>query len=118
MGLDMYLRNKDDAEIAYWRKANAIHRWFCDRLGIFGNDHSDEWINKEILEDLLSDCRKVVENPNDAPIILPTMDGFFFGDVTYGELYFSNIEQTINQLTNILSTFDFDNDDLYYEAYW
>lgn len=28
MGLDMYLYKEKSEEVAYWRKANAIHAWF------------------------------------------------------------------------------------------
>ena len=30
MGLDMYLYQKDTHDVAYWRKANAIHGWIIE----------------------------------------------------------------------------------------
>lgn len=73
MGLDMYLikRKKEDrgkdvwdfpygSELIYWRKANAIHRFFCDN----GRELEEEVVyelNRGILEDLLNKCKEVLD---------------------------------------------------------
>lgn len=71
MGLDMYLikRKKDilkrdywnfDNEEIYWRKANAIHKFFCDN----GEEIEEQVIykiSKENLETLLNKCNQVIE---------------------------------------------------------
>ena len=49
--------------VGYWRKANAIHKWFVDNVqdGIDDCDYHNE-VTKEILEDLLDTCEKVIAN--------------------------------------------------------
>jgi hypothetical protein len=75
MGLDMYLermpRNgkkpeefayEEVEEIGYWRKANQIHKWFVDNVQGGEDDcgYHDE-VTKEVLENLLETCKKVLE---------------------------------------------------------
>lgn len=50
-------------QVAYWRKANAIHRWFVDNVQDGEDDcnYHDEVI-KENLEDLLYACNLVLNN--------------------------------------------------------
>lgn len=72
MGLDMYLfRAKktpyggffcdyDDDEVGYWRKANAIHKWFVDNVQNGEDDCGDYSVSKELLEKLLNDCYTVL----------------------------------------------------------
>ena len=48
-------------ELAYWRKANAIHKWFVDKVQD-GNDDCGEYkVSKEQLQDLLNTCTEVLE---------------------------------------------------------
>jgi len=49
-------------EAGYWRKANAIHKWFVDNTQD-GEDSNgrDSWVSREQLEELLKLCRKVVK---------------------------------------------------------
>lgn len=48
-------------DVAYWRKANAIHRWFVDQVQ-HGNDDCGEYlVSVEDLRDLLSRCSRVLE---------------------------------------------------------
>ena len=135
MGLDMYLikRKKDlkgkdywdfKEEEIYWRKANAIHKYFCDN----GKEIEEEIIykiSKENLEGLLNKCNEVLEkaiikegkikngsrlvngewepimeegkyivNQEEISDILPTQEGFFFGSTDYDEYYLQDIEFT------------------------
>lgn len=49
-------------QIGYWRKANHIHKWFVDNIQD-GVDECDTYeVTKEQLEDLLSVCKKVLDN--------------------------------------------------------
>ena len=46
-------------DIGYWRKANAIHKWFVDNVQN-GEDDCDYYeVNKEQLEELLSICNLI-----------------------------------------------------------
>ena len=61
MGLDMYLLNSEKEEIAYWRKANAIHGWFirncadgvdeCQPIAVSRNDLTA--LRQDVLEALV-----------------------------------------------------------------
>lgn len=65
MGLDMYLHKVKKEEVAYWRKANAIHAWF-NRLYAENHDGEDLdncqplYVAKENLIKLKEDCKKVI----------------------------------------------------------
>ena len=49
--------------VGYWRKANQIHNWFVNRVqdGIDDCEYHHE-CTKEILEELLATCKKVLES--------------------------------------------------------
>lgn len=49
-------------QVAYWRKANAIHDWFVEHVqnGVDDCDYHDE-VTKEILEELLDTCERVLD---------------------------------------------------------
>lgn len=48
-------------EAGYWRKANAIHKFFVDNVGD-GNDNCQEMnIDSEVLTDLLERCNKILK---------------------------------------------------------
>lgn len=119
MGLDMYMYCNDrelthavqDEEwrarrgmIMYWRKANAIHRWFVEHAEYSNQTDDCRPIDLTIndLEQLRDLCKEVLENPSNAPNILPTEDGFFFGSTEYGDDYFYDIEYTYKALDKIL----------------
>ena len=53
----------ESEEIGYWRKANAIHKWFVDRVqdGIDDCDYHHE-VTREILEELLGICKRIISN--------------------------------------------------------
>lgn len=40
-------------QVAYWRKANAIHRWFIDHAAGGVDDHRDAEVSREQLQELL-----------------------------------------------------------------
>lgn len=71
MGLDMYLiPNKkgekfdyDNKEIAYWRKANAIHNWIFENCALENqHDYEPILVSKQRLIDLKETCQEVLEN--------------------------------------------------------
>lgn len=46
-------------EVAYWRKANQIHKWFVDNIQD-GEDDCDAYeVSKEQLEELLGICKEI-----------------------------------------------------------
>ena len=46
-------------DVGYWRKANAIHKWFVDNVQNGVDDCNYYEVSKEQLEDLLEVCTKV-----------------------------------------------------------
>ena len=89
-------------EVAYWRKANAIHKYFVDNLQSGKDECQTIEVSRSELQDLLDICNEVMEDRSKAEKLLPTQSGFFFGSTEYDEYYFEDIEMTIKQLTSIL----------------
>lgn len=129
MGLDMYLtRNialaKNSVQVAltqplasleplagkyntisqqamYWRKANAIHGWFCRQLTEDGSEIDNlrnYHITIEELKQLKNTCVAVHRNPEHASLLMPTRSGFFFGGTEYDEHYFAELTDTIKMV--------------------
>ena len=129
MGLDMYLERalkservnkiKNTEEVVYWRKANQIRGWFVKNTGYDTNaDCEYHLLTKKNLEDLVKDCKAVLADHSKASKLLPTSNGFFFGNEEYGEWYFDDLEYTIENITRLFETTDFDNEDIYYYEWW
>ena len=56
----MYFRwDSISEEVAYWRKANQIHKWFVDNVQNGEDDCGEYVVSKEQLEELLSICEEV-----------------------------------------------------------
>ena len=61
---------------------------------------------------------KYVEDPSVAEELLPTTSGFFFGGTSYDEYYVEDIENTIEIITKVLETTDFEREMVYYVSSW
>jgi hypothetical protein len=122
MGLDMYLSKRTylDAErreamgldermsylvqvIGYWRKANAIHRWFVEQVQGGTDDCRAYQVTREQLHELLDRVEQVLVRPELAPTLLPTEEGFFFGTTRYDESYWADMEETQRIVREALS---------------
>ena len=119
--------------IGYWRKANAIHKWFVENVQDGEDDcryHNE--VTKETLEELLNVCNTVFENCKLVPTangfvvkdnsiaekLLPTTSGFFFGGTDYDKWYVEDIKNTIKLINMVLETTDFENQMVYYYSSW
>lgn len=90
------------ATVLYWRKANAIHRWFVEHVQ-GGEDECREWeLSKEQLTSLRDLCQEVLDDHNKAAELLPTQSGFFFGLTEYDKWYFSGLEHTVEGIDRAL----------------
>lgn len=101
--------------LGYWRKANAVHGYIVDKYGNGDDDCHDIYMNRQDLQELLNDCKKVIASPDQAETTLPTTEGFFFGSYEYDDYYFEYIKDTIGILEDALSL---DINDYIYQASW
>lgn len=101
--------------VAYWRKANAIHKWFVDSVQDGIDECQKSVVTLEKLLELRDLCQKVLDAvpPEGADSealaafselvdrTLPTQGGFFFGSTEYGEWYLADLRHTIEQIDTI-----------------
>lgn len=95
-------------EVAYWRKANHIHLWFVENCQDGEDDCRDAHVSVAQLKELIALCKEVLEKKDNAfsEANLPTQGGFFFGSTEYDEYYYSDVEDTIKQLTEAVENVD------------
>jgi hypothetical protein len=101
---------------AYWRKANAIHKWFIKNVQGGVDECSPYGVEREQLKELRELCQRVLEDHSLASQLLPTESGFFFGSTEYDEWYFEGLKDTIEQLDKCLeldNSFSFE-----YQSSW
>jgi hypothetical protein len=104
-------------EAMYWRKANAIHKWFVDKVQD-GEDNCSEFeVSLAQLEELLEVIEQVLENPDRAGELLPPQAGFFFGGTDMDQWYWDDLKQTQSKLQELF-TRDWKSWDFYYRASW
>ena len=121
MGLDILFSSKknENEEVAYFRKHNHL-------LPYFGYDDncSNLTITKVQVEDFVSDCNEVLEHwgkpdfEDVAKAKIPIEHGFFFGCCEYDEYYKQKLEEDLREFTNLLTTFDWDTDELVMYCWW
>jgi len=114
-----------EEQVGYWRKANAIHKWFVDNVQDGNDNCSTYFVEIDDLMNLLNDCKEVKGNSEKAEELLPPQGGVFFGDVSIDEYYFHNIDHTIEILEGLLSEQVIDKNgrafypgEFYYRASW
>jgi hypothetical protein len=88
-------------DIMYWRKANAIHKWFVDKCQNGVDECQRSYVSHEQIDQLVQLCKSVLENKKLAHNLLPAQEGFFFGGTEYNEWYFENLQDTVNSLEHI-----------------
>ena len=130
MGLDMFLEarrqgSEDSFEVAYWRKANAIHKWFVDNVQEGKDDCGQYLVSRDDLVKLREACTQVLYDKNMydgelglAEKLLPTKSGFFFGGTDYDTWYYSDVALTRELIGNILAEPDLDQMIFSYSSSW
>jgi hypothetical protein len=98
-----YIATETYYEIAYWRKANAIHKYFVDRCADGIDQCQKTSVSLGDLEELVNICEQVLNNNTLASVLLPTHDGFFFGSIDYDDYYFEQIKYTYNVCSKIIT---------------
>ena len=120
--------NNDEKEVAYFRKVNFLLPFFN-----YQQNSSDIIIEKCLVENLVNLCNDVLKLYHKHKVgeldkfelikfvseKLPTTSGFFFGPTEYNELnYFKNVESVRDKFSNILDTFDWENEIFFMRCYW
>ena len=95
--------NEVKIEAGYWRKANAIHKWFVDNVQGGTDDCGNYYVSREQLEELKKLCEKVLAFRHLATECLPAQAGFFFGSQEYDEWYFTDLENTVKIIDDCLA---------------
>ena len=104
-------------QVAYWRKANQIHKWFVDHVQDGKDDCEEYRVTRDQLQLLLDNCKLVLINKEEAKTLLPRQEGFFFGSYEYDEFYWYDIQDTIDQLEKILNEYP-EEWDFQYQSSW
>jgi hypothetical protein len=131
MGLDMYLNakryiwyNEEDlaetvakvfpelagrrvkeviVEAMYWRKANAIHKWFVDNVQNGVDECEEHYVSREQLTELRDLVLEVLATRDASK--LPPQAGFFFGSTDITDWYWKDLEDTLEGLNKVLEDF-------------
>lgn len=104
-------------EVMYWRKFNALHKWFVDNVQEGVDDCKECFVDESDLKMLLETLTYVYENKDSAETILPTSQGFFFGSDDIDEYYWEEVKSTIIQLKDLLEE-DNKGASFYYRSSW
>lgn len=105
-------------EAMYWRKANAIHKWFVKNCQDGVDDCGDYYVTIEQLEQLRNDCKTILDDHAKAPDVLPTCEGFFFGSTEFDEWFWDDIKRTVEEINSLLKNPDLSRWDFYYHSSW
>lgn len=118
MGLDMYLYKlpqgdkNQEQQVMYWRKSNAIHRWFTQDAK---EDNTTEFSkNIEDIKRLQGMC---ANSFNKKEIVLETSSGFFWGSTSYDDWYWEDIKETAESLENVINDHEEGDEYVYYAWY-
>lgn len=99
--------------VAYWRKANQIHRWILENTNQKEDDCRKIYLEGSVLKKLVAVCEEVLADHSKAQELLPVQEGFFFGSYEYDEWYFQDLENTIKMLKDIK-----EEEEYVYQASW
>jgi len=114
-----YLRPQSvTVEAAYWRKANAIHKWFVDNCQNGRDECQHTYVERTKLQELLDLVNRVLDNPVSAAELLPAQSGFFFGSTDYDEWYMQDLRYTKARLEMLLSNEQLRSWVFYYHSSW
>ena len=102
-------------EVAYWRKFNALHNWFVENCQEGRDECQESYVDRDNLKDLVNLLKQIKEDHSKAEELLPTQEGFFFGNTNYDEWYFKDVEETLEVLEELLKE---EGGDFYYHSSW
>lgn len=97
--------------VGYWRKANAIHKWFVDNVQGGKDDCARYHVDYDKLLKLKNLCLEVLETKD--PSKLPPQSGFFFGSTAIDDWYFDGLKHTVKVINELDPGGGY-----YYESSW
>lgn len=95
-----------EVDAMYWRKANAIHRWFVENVQDGEDECQEHYVAREQLIELRDACLNAMYDPDNADKYLPTQAGFFFGSTDIDEWYFNGLDDTVKGINSCLEMDD------------
>lgn len=101
--------NVIESEAIYWRKANAIHKWFVDNVQEGKDDCGSYYVSQDNLRELKDICERVLADNSLAEELLPSQSGFFFGGTDYDEWYFKDLKFTAEEIGKLLKIHENEN---------
>ena len=101
MGLDIWFTKKTTIELKFFRKVNFLITFF-EKYGLDVDNQTPLRINEDMVKDLINACNTVLENHEEAPKVLPTTPGFFFGSLAYDDAYFEDVKEVKQTWEDIL----------------
>lgn len=104
-------------EIMYWRKANAIHRWFVEKVQDGDDDCGTYYVSNDQLRELFVQVTAALNSPNPEKL-LPTQAGFFFGNTEYNEDYKEDLKSTKEVIGKFIDSPDAERFSVYYHSSW
>ena len=107
-------------EAMYWRKANAIHRWFVDNIQDGVDNCAEYYVDIKYLAELRDLCKKVLEDPENAMELLPPKSGFFFGSTDIDDFFLQDLTNTVERFEDLLDLPEVKNHNIsfYYSSSW
>lgn len=102
--------------VGYWRKANAIHKWFVENVQEGADDCNSYFVPREKLQELRDTCERVLAFRELATAQLPPSQGFFFGNTEVDEWYYRDLEETVKIIDATLALPG--NWDIEYQSSW
>jgi hypothetical protein len=105
-------------EAMYWRKANAIHKWFVDKCQDGVDECQETYVDLTRLQELVDTCKIVLADNEKAGDLLPPSAGFFFGSTDVDEYYLQDLQSTVDVLEKLLATEGIEKFDFYYQSSW
>lgn len=86
--------------VAYWRKVNNVHQWFVDNTAGGVDECQTSEVSTDQLIELRDLCQEAMDVKNSK--LMPPSEGFFFGSTDIDEWYWSDLQDTVDQLDPII----------------
>lgn len=92
-----------EVPVMYWRKVNAVHKWFVDTLADGVDECQPISVGIHHMRELVNLCDRALKDAENPDEYLPTESGFFFGGIEYDEWYWEGIRYTRDRMSEVIS---------------